>query len=323
MQDAAVVIGGFEPAYMQKLALYLGDRFGDRATVGIAQSAPSAEREDTVWIGSEAFLAKVREREADARCILLAEEEADEGTSVYRYQSCEKLYQQIMPLYRKLCGIPAYVPHAHRQRWVVITSDGAPAELLAFSLTCAKVQSRNSHTLYLNFTACSRMEELLLLERGADLSDLIAAMRSGETICLDAFVRQMEQIDYILPPINPMILSEMRERDTERLIEAVASREEYTSVVIALGTPCRGCDRMLRRATRIFHLTQSGELRECSLREWMRLIEMCLGPEKVPVETVRLPQIAAPGSGLHLLTLWEEGALGQLAQRLLEGEERP
>ncbi len=323
MQDAAVVIGGFEPAYMQKLALYLGDRFGDRASVGIAQAVPSATREDTVWIGSEAFLATVREQEADARCILLAEEEGDEETSVYRYQSCEKLYQQIMPLYRKLCGIPAYVPHAHRQKWIVITSDGASAELLAFSLTCAKVQSRNRHTLYLNFSACSGMEELLLLERGADLSDLIAATRSGETICLEAYVRQMEQMDYILPPANPMILSEMRERDTAHLIEAVAAREEYTAVVVALGTPCRGCDHLIRRATRIFHLTQSGALRECAQREWMRVIALCLGSAQVPVETVRLPQIAAPGSGLHLLTLWEEGAMGQLARRLLEGEARP
>ncbi len=316
-----MILGGFEPAYLQKLALYLTDRFGERVMVEIAGSTLTAAEKDTVWIGSEEFLTAVRERERDALCIPLTEEEPVDGRAVYRYQSCEKLYQQIMPLYRKLCGISLYVPRAHRQRWLVITSDGAASELLAFSLTCAQVESRKGRTLYLNFSTCSGMEELLLLERGTDLCDLVAALRhTEEALCLEAFVRRTEQIDFVMPPVNPMILHELCGPDVERLIEAVEGQGDYASVIVALGTPCCGCEGFFRKAAQVLHLTQSGFLRECSQREWLELIALILGSAKTPVETIRMPQIKAEGSGMHLLHLWEEGALGQLARRYLEGE---
>ncbi len=325
MRNHSVIIGGFEPVYMQKLALYLGSRMGEDTRVAIAGSAPEAAAAeaavtdaDTVWIGSEAFLASVRAQRTDARCVLLAEEE--EEHAVYRYQSCEKLYQQIMLRYRQIPGVPVDIPRTSKQHWIVLTTDGAAASLLAFSVTCAQILGGRGRVLYLNLSECSGMAELFLLEPGTDLSDLAAALRREEPAALEACVRQIEQMDYIMPPANPMILHELRESDIERLIGAVRQREEYGHIVVALGNSCCGCDRFFRIAERIFHLTSKEALCACSQREWMEFITICRGPGGAPVERIRLPQIAAEGSGFALLHAWRDGPPGQLARIYLDGE---
>ncbi len=322
MHDTSVIIGGFEPIYMQKLALYLSGRLGERVRVGIAESSLPESDRDTVWIGSEQFLDSVRARSEDARCIVLAEEPGD-GTAINRYQSCEKLYQQIILRYPQFPGAPDDARQSGRQRWIVLTTDGTAASMLAFSVTCAQILGKRGRVLYLNLSECSGMAELFLLEPGTDLSDLIAAFRKDETASLKAYVRQLEETDYILPPANPMILHELRERDVDRLIEAVGQCEEYAYVVAALGDTCCGCDRFFRIAERIFHLTDKGFLRACSQREWMEFISMCLGNGEIPVERIRLPLIQAESGGTHLIHTWQEGALGQLARIYLDGEAKP
>ncbi len=308
--------------YMKKLALYLSSRIAGHVRVGVAETVPHNAERDTVWIGSDEFLCAVREQIGeDARCIELAEEEGDDE-AVYRYQSCEKLYQQIILRYRKLQGIPAGGNGSARQRWIVFTTDGSPSSLLAFSLTCAQILGERERTLYLNLSECSGMAELFSLEAGADLSDLASALRSDEPVCLEAYVRRMEQVDYILPPSNPMILPELTEDDVGRLIEAVGNRGEYGCVVIALGTACCGCDRFFSIAERLFHITRKGTLRECGRREWTDFISMCRAPGDPPPEQILVPQIQAESSGIHLIRAWQEGALGQLARIYMNGEEK-
>ncbi len=319
MQEHAVIIGGFEPVYMQKLALYLGSRFGESVRVGIAEAPPLSVDPDTVWIGSERFLEEVRSRSTEAHCILLAEDADD--TSIHRYQSCEKLYQKLILKYRQFYGVPVDTSGTGRQRWLVITTDGAAASLLAFSVTCAQILGERGRILYLNLSECSGMAELFLLERGTDLSDLVSALRKDEQVCLEAFVRQIEQIDYIMPPSNPSILHELLESDVARLIRTVEGQEEYRYVIVALGTTCCGCEQFFRRAKRIFHLTKKETFRECSQREWLDFISLCLGSQRIPVERVYLPQITAGSSGIHLIRAWQEGGLGQLVRSCLGGEE--
>ncbi len=319
MQHAALILGGFEAAYMQKLALYLGSRFGEQPRVGIAESVPTEVDSDTIFVGSADFLEAIRAKSGDAGCILLAEEPDDEE-AIYRYQSCEKLYQQIIARYRQLQGVPADAPRTARQRWIAITSDTGAADLLAFSATCAQILGEGERVLYVNLSELSGMAELFLLERGADLSELVAALRKEEPVCLEAFVRQMEGMDFIMPPANPMILHELEGSDIARLIGAIGSREEYRFVVVALGAMCCGCEQVLRMAKRILHLTGRGYTSECSKREWTAFFSLCFGGEQIPVEVIGAPQIPAESSGIHLLHNWREGALGQLARVYLAEE---
>ncbi|MCD8218413.1 MAG: hypothetical protein LUD01_10355, partial [Clostridiales bacterium] len=235
MQIHTMMLGGLEPSYMRKLALYLTSRLGEQVTVGIVDNPRACEdaAKNTVWVGSEQFLSEVKEKGDDLHCILLSEENEADG-SVFRYQSCEKLYQGIMFLYRQMEGIrPESV--ALKQKWLVFTTDQTIPSLMAFSVVCAQILGETAGVLYLNFSECSGMDRVFLLEEGTDLADLLMVLREHGAAGMDASVRRMAEIDYVLPPVNPMILHEVREEDITRLIRAAEQSASYRYVVVMLG----------------------------------------------------------------------------------------
>ncbi|MCD8366254.1 MAG: hypothetical protein LUC83_10720 [Clostridiales bacterium] len=317
MQAHAMMLGGLEPPYMKKLALYFSSRLGERLAVGIVDDpcACDAQGQDTVWVGPKHFLDQVRDRMEEARCILLTEEsEADGG--ICRYQSCEKLYQKIMLCYRQLEGAPADIS-AVKQKWIIITTDQTAASLMAFSVICAQILGDRSDVLYLNFSECCGMERAFLLEEGTDLSDLVLGLEKGDTLCLDACVRRMEQMDYVLPPANPMVLHEIRADDIAHLIRVIEQSAAYQYVVVALGTSCCGCEGFFQKAFRVFHLTGTGESAVCSRQEWQEFIRLCLDTRQIPVEQICLPEVNMEDCGVHLVHEWAEGELGMIARRCL------
>ncbi|MCD7981901.1 MAG: hypothetical protein LUF32_06255 [Clostridiales bacterium] len=320
MQEPAIVLGGFEPVYMQKLAICLGSRLNGEIQVGITEDPKDELLEDrsTIWVGSEQFIESVRGERAAPSCIVLTEEEDSIG--ICRYQSCEKLYQKIMFRYREMHGAEVHPITAGRQEWIVMTTDDSSSDLLAFSMTCAQILGDRKGVLYLNLSECSGMEELFLLEQGTDLTDLTVALRRKEDVCLEAYARQLEQVDYIMPPANPMILHELREPEIRRLIQTVRNHREYDCVVTALGTGCCGCELFFQAAARIFHLNGGGGLSEYSGREWLRFIRLCLGSKETPIEQIQVPRILTDQGGIHLIHEWKEGSPGRLARNYLEGK---
>ncbi|MCD8300662.1 MAG: hypothetical protein LUC41_05770 [Clostridiales bacterium] len=319
MQNNTIILGGFETVYMKKLALYLGSRMGEQISVGIADRPSEGENDGTVWIGSEDFLEEVKKSRGDSNCIILSEEELNREDSVCRYQSCERLYQQIIAIYGRFYAVPETM-RSQKQKWIVLTGCVTTSELSAFAATCAMILAERSRVLYLNLSGCSGMEKLFLLDKGVDLSDLTEALRRDETVYPEAYVRQMEDINYIMPPANPMILSELTEEDMARLIEAIGRRTDYRYVVTALGSACRGSDRLFQLASRIFLLTEKGHLKDCGNSEWSDFIALSRGTKESGAERIALPKIEADSSGTHLLHGWQEGAIGQLARIYLEGE---
>ncbi len=326
MQIHTMMLGGLEPSYMRKLALYLNSRLGEQVRVGIAENPHTCEDvvKDVAWVGSERFLEEVKGMKEGSRCILLSESEDVEG-GVCRYQSCEKLYQRIAFLYRQMEGIVAEAV-AVKERWFVFTTDKAVSVLMAFSMVCAQILGERAGVLYLNFSECSGMSQVFLLEEGTDLADLLMELRDNGSPGLDACVRRVAQVDYVLPPSNPMILHEIRGgEDILRLIRAVEQSASYQYVMVALGTSCCGSEQFFRRAFRIFHLTGGSGFAECSRQEWQSFIRLCLGERQIPVEQIVLPEVEAESWGEHLIHEWTEGDLGRIARRYLggNGEESP
>lgn len=324
VQDRVIAIGGLESAYMRKFVMYLNNRLGKQARIGIVENPDQIKKWDpeTIWIGSEAFIQQVRSRLEDPRCIILSEEVSQEECVICRYQSCERIFQKIMFLHQG-GGNGKFSDAGNRQKWIAVTGDCTVSQLLAFSVTMAHLLAGRERVLYLNLSECSGMGELFLMEPGPDLSDFVLELRCDEKVSTDAFVRRLEQIDCILPPENPMILHEIRGDDVEKLMRTVRSQEQYGAVVIALGCLCCGSEFFFRQASAVYHLTREGESFSESRRAWKRLIGRCLKQQKVSVTQVSLPVIAAESEGIHLIYEWAEGSLGRLARKYLRGEEEP
>lgn len=322
MQNCAIVLGGFEKDYMQKLALYLNSRMDKRVQIGIVEEPKSSQLEETqtVWIGPERFIEKLRERAASRNFIVLSEEDSGKEDEICRYQPCEKLYQNIVLRCQKMRCIPDAGACNMKQKWIVMTTDDTAAALLAFSITYAQLLGKNARVLYLNLSECSGMERLFRQENGVDLSDLVMALRENTDVCPDAYVRCLEQVDYIMPPGNPMTLHELREDDVQKLLQAVQQHNRYEYVVLALGNTCCGCELFFRSAESLFHLTEKGLIQESSRWEWNRFIQLCLRERQMEAEQVYVPKIGAESRGVHLLYEWMEGPVGQLVKKYLVEE---
>lgn len=322
MQNCAIILGGLETGYMQKLALYLNSRMENQIQVGIAgEPGPEQMKEaQTVWIGPEKFVEKLQKKAASRNFIVLTEEMPEEGNGVYRYQPCEKLYQDILRRCQEMKCLPAVGVCHLKQKWIIMTTDDTAAALMVFSVTFAQMLGQSTGVLYLNLSECSGMERSLRLGAGADLSDLVMALRESPDICLDAYVRQLEGMDYVMPPGNPMILHELKEDDIQKLLSAVQENNRYEYVVLALGSTCCGGEVFFGMAESLFHLTGEGLVQECSRQEWEHFARLCLGERQIHMEKVFVPKIPGESCGSHLIYEWMEGEPGQLAKKYVEEE---
>lgn len=328
MQKYTVSLGGLETGYMQKLALYLSERLGNSAQVGVIEKADeevAVPPGKNVWIGSEAFIDTLGKKKAAGDRIILTEEEPAESAGeikICRYQPSEKLYQKIMQHIQKMTPVPQVSQPETRQKWAVITADVSAGALLAFSLTYALILGETAGVLYLNLSELSGMEGLLSLEKGKDFSDYMMNLREGGGSMTDGYSGRLENIDYLLPAFNPMILHEIQEEDICKMLQSIRQDARYEWVVVAMGNTCPGCQHILSGADRLIHLTGSGLLQECSRKEWTQFVRLCRENRSFDMEQVVCPGFSCMERGIPLLYEWMEGPEGELIRGLIrKGED--
>lgn len=324
MRDYHLVFGGLESGYMKKLTIYIQNRLKHRVKIDILEETDEISVSDfclerTLWVGTWEFLEHLKGEFAELSlemCVVLWEEQTDDGQHLCRYQSCEKLYRGIFRRFQKV-GIRGSSPDTDRdQEWITFVTDTSPSALLAFTLTCARILSGQKRVLYINFSECCGMKELLEVEPQADLSDLLLALRMGEEIVLDEFTGQLEELCYILPPANPMIQREITKQDAEKLFALLRSEKQYDVILFALGNAFCGCDSLLAESRRVILLTQNEFEHQCAGREWERFVRLCLSKQVEP-EFVKVPLITSKNCDVSCLNGWIDGELGVIAQNCM------
>ena len=325
LQNYAIVLGGLELEFMRKLALYLREHLDSRIEVEIC-SEPAygtmPENRQAVWMGSEKFLQDIAARDPDSRRIVLGDEEREEDTWLFRFQSREKLCRDIWKKCRTFGFQPMRGVRCGRKNRIALTSDSSVGKLLAFSMVCAQIFGKKSSVLYVNLSEFCGMEELFEIQADQDFSDLLLKLRRGEEISLEEYTGQLGRVDFILPPQNPMILHEMRPEDMERFLEVLDRQNQYGQEVLVLGDAVYGSDRLFASCRRIFQLTEQGVLHGCVKNERTTFLRQCLGERyEDVVEQITLPVISAQEKGDALIEEWISGALGRIAEKCLEGEQ--
>ncbi len=322
MHNYSIVLGGLESSYMRKLALYLKNRLAMQVQVEISkEEEPHPEEENIllkIWVGSEAFIQCLRDSVQCQNLIVLTEEDEEDETHVFKYQSCEKLYRGIWMRCQKMLHFPDSGVTGKKQRWLVLTTDSSAGILLAFSVVCAQILGEKAGVLYVNLSECCGMEELFSLEHDLDLSDLFLELRKGKELHLEAYTGRMEQADYLMPVGNPMVLHEIGTEDMNRFLNIVRGAGRYEWVVFAVGNTLCGCEQIFGAAERIFHLSGNGIANSCARNAWLRFIRQCQGVGAREIEQIPAVEVCGDSCGSHLIYEWLEGTPGRLARKYLE-----
>ena len=147
MQNYVIVLGGLELEFMRKLALYLREHLDSRIEVEICSESAYGtmpENRQAVWMGSEKFLQDIAARDPDSHRIVLGDEEREENTWLFRFQSREKLCRDIWKKCRTFGFQPMRGVRCGRKNRIALTSDSSVGKLLAFSMVCAQIFGKKS-----------------------------------------------------------------------------------------------------------------------------------------------------------------------------------
>lgn len=322
MRHCSIVLGGLESGYMKKLALYLKERLALQVQVGILKDEePQADKDDAIskiWVGSESFIRYLRDFTQCRNLIILTEDEEEDETHVFQYQSCEKLYRSIWMRCQRMLHFPDAGIVGKKQHWLVVTTDSSVGALLAFSMVCAQILGEKANVLYVNLSECCGMEELFSLEHDLDLSDLFLELRKEKDVHLEKYAGRMEQADYLMPMSNPTILHETDDEDMKRFLHMIHSSTRYEWIVFAVGNTLCGCEQIFVSAERIFHLSGNGIANSCVRNAWLRFIHQCQNEEGAEIEQIPVAEAGGDSCGSHLIYEWMEGMPGKMARKYLE-----
>lgn len=322
MRNCSIVLGGLESGYMEKLALYLKERLALQVQIGILKDEkPQVDEDDAIskiWVGSEAFIQYLRDFAQCRNLIILTEEDEEDETHVFRYQSCEKLYRGIWMRCQRILHFPDAGIAGKKQHWLAVTTDSSVGALLSFSMVCAQILGEKTNVLYVNLSECCGMEELFSLEHDLDLSDLFLELRKKTEVHLETYAGRIEQAEYLMPMSNPTILHEVDAGDMKRFLHIIRSSTRYEWIVFALGNTLCGCEQILASAERVFHLSGDGLVNSCVRNAWLHFISQCRGTEGAKIEQIPMAEAGGDSCGSHLIYDWVEGMPGRVARKYLE-----
>ena len=321
---------GLNPVYMKKLSIYLQKRLQQQAVIRVWED-DLRDAADTaagglgrIVLAGEAAAGRIRETKQEISCCCLtvsADRQACSGDVLYMYQSADSLYNRIFRAYeQQAAGGEQRMRTAAKP--VILTFFGADAGagLLPYAVTCAKILSRERHTLFVNLLSCSGMRELLgLPPAGADLSDLFLTLRRGGGCGPDAYTGLLDELEYTEPLENPGILDELRTDDLELFIDYLAD-SGYEAVVIAQDGLRFWSKRLIELSEQVICLTDAQVASACRRNALYAFYEKSGGGKDgcgVWTELQTRPVIPLE-RGMHLLHEWETGLPGELLRAMLK-----
>lgn len=225
----------------------------------------------------ESFREELEDTLSVRKVFLLTEEREREYSSLYKYQSIEKLLRSVLEGYAKEEGCRCQEEGKQAAtKFITFYSPGGNDGQTLAALATGQALAQKGKVLYLNLTAFSGLEELLGVRFEADLSDfLYFAMKHSERLIykLEALKKNISGLDYIPPVMNPRDLIQVGEQQWEAIWDGILSMGEYRFVLVEATEACQGLLGLLERSDRVYTLYDESKLSNAGLEEYKRYCE--------------------------------------------------
>lgn len=198
-----------------------------------------------------------REITADQTFVLSKGEVADLGEdewAVRKYQCCDGIIREIFEVYVEKTKENLVCPmRKKRAKLIAVYSPIHRIGKTTFALALGKEHARHRRTLYLNMEEHPGFDGAS--EEGMNMGDLLYYLKQGNQnagIRMQSMVRQMEEMDYLLPIPVSQDLKEVTLDEWELFLEKIVQGSAYESIILDIGESVQGLFQILEKCDRIY-----------------------------------------------------------------------
>lgn len=243
--------------------------------------------------------------------------------AVYKYQSSEKIVQEVMRYYAQADGTPMPAPILKKTVELIgVYSPVGRCLKTTFSLTLGQILAEEYHTLYLNLEEYSGFETRLGKIFDVDLSDVIYYLRQEKPnliYFITGLVQKIGQLDFIPPAYAPMDLREVTWREWEQLLDELMLHSAYERIVVDFGYGLDELFRILNLCSKIYMPIREDDCSNAKLQQFDKLIGLT-GQETLRTKIRRLtfPTFLNLRSGCWKADQLAESEIGEHVRLLLK-----
>lgn len=232
---------------------------------------------------------------------------------INKYQSCEKIFHEIMEYYTdKSTAVPmALRTGLKRMRVIGIYTPIGRCLQTTFSLTLGQMLARRFKTLYLNFEIYSGFTRMMSRSFDNDLSDLVyyfSCAREKLAYRMESMVETVNGLDFIPPAEVYQNLAGIRGNQWIDLFQEIEKNSEYEFLILDLSDGILDLWDVLRECDYIYTISREDGIALAKIEQYEKALEsMNYGDITAKTTKWRLPVFK------QLPMRFEELTYGELA----------
>lgn len=196
---------------------------------------------------------------------------------ISKYQSCEKLLQQVMAQYSQTEDAGEVTrKNGRKMRIIGVYTPVGRCLQTTFSLTLGQMLAKEYRTLYLNFEAYSGLGKMLNREFKGDLSDLtyyFSCAREKLFYQMKSLVETVGGLDFIPPAEVTQSLSGIRGEDWVSLFREIEKVSEYDYLILDLSDCLVDLWEVLKNCDHVYTIIREDPLAEAKTQQYEHALE--------------------------------------------------
>lgn len=210
----------------------------------------------------------------------------NEENQIEKYQCADEIIREIFETYvDKTKENVMRCKKKQRARLLAVYSPIHRLGKTTFAITMGKECAKNKKVLYLNMEEYAGMSET----EGLNLGDIVYYLKQKNAnlgIRLQAAVKKMEDLDYVMPIPIAKDLKEVSEHEWKMLLKEIVDNSIYELVIIDVGESVQGLYSLLEQCDRIYMPVLNDEVSQNKLRQYEENMKQ-LKKEKIERKTSR------------------------------------
>lgn len=262
------------------------------------------------------------------RIVVLSEEDIEEWggyASIFKYQPCMKILQEVAALYGSQELSPKEKSMSKRKMNLYgVCSPLGRVGKTSFALAAGQLLALHSPALYLNLEPFAGFEELFSCSYESNLGDLLYTIRQGKgnaAVQIAGMIQEAGRLHCIPPVLSPEDIGEPEEEEWRVLLDTIRRESIYENVIFDLGAAAGKVCELLGQCGRIYMPVLEDRISAAKIKQYEEYLSSA-GAIEIQERIVKIHLPEPPG--FQEGHPWPEcllyGKFGETVRKIIGGE---